>query len=67
MQYSNLAEADLAVSALNGYNWQGHVLGKFGGANFLGYQKIFSRNFWIFGNFIFSEFLGFLHFYFSIF
>uniref|UniRef100_A0A914C9P9 RRM domain-containing protein n=1 Tax=Acrobeloides nanus TaxID=290746 RepID=A0A914C9P9_9BILA len=26
MQYSNLAEADLAVSALNGYNWQGHVL-----------------------------------------
>lgn len=28
MQYSNQAEADLATSALNGYNWNGSVLGK---------------------------------------
>jgi len=26
MQFSNMAEADLAVSALNGYNWNGSVL-----------------------------------------
>lgn len=29
VQYSNSAEADLSVSALNGYNWNGNVLGKY--------------------------------------
>lgn len=27
VQYSSMNEADLAVSALNGYNWNGSVLG----------------------------------------